>query len=128
MKRLFVSIPMKGKTDDEIQKGIREAYEKVKTLYPYEEIELMDTLVNPVCDPKAFPVFCLSESLKLMAQANIIYFAPGWKEARYCKVQQQVATMYMGKKSRGVHARILYYNDLEQFRKLENGEKNEQMD
>lgn len=128
MKRLFVSLPMKGKTDDEIQKCIREAYEKVKTLYPYEEIELMDTLVNPVCDPKAFPVFCLSESLKLMAQANIIYFAPGWKEARYCKVQQQVATMYMGKKSRGVHARILYYNDLEHFRKLENGEKNEQMD
>ena len=36
MKRLFVSLPMKGKTDDEIQKGIREAYEKVKTLYPQE--------------------------------------------------------------------------------------------
>ncbi len=100
MKRLFVSLPMKGKTDDEIKKGIREAYEKVKTLYPYEEIELMDTLVNPVCDPKAFPVFCLAESLKLMTQANIIYFAPGWKEARG-----------------GVHARILYYNDMEQFGK-----------
>lgn len=117
MKRLFVSIPMKGKTDDEIKKGIREAYEKVKTLYPYEEIELMDTIVNPVCDPKAFPVFCLAESLKLMTQANIIYFAPGWKEARGCKVEQQVATMYMGKNSRGVHARILYYNDMEQFGK-----------
>ena len=117
MKRLFVSLPMKGKTDDEIKKGIREAYEKVQTLYPYEEIELMDTLVNPVCDPKAFPVFCLAESLKLMTQANIIYFAPGWKEARGCKVEQQVATMYMGKNSRGVHARILYYNDLEQFGK-----------
>lgn len=36
MKRLFVSLTMKGKTDDEIQKGIREAYEKVKTLYPQE--------------------------------------------------------------------------------------------
>lgn len=117
MKRLFVSLPMKGKTDDEIQKGRREAYEKVKTLYPYEEIELMDTHVNPVCDPKAFPVFCLAESLKLMTQANIIYFAPGWKEARGCKVEQQVATMYMGKNSRGVHARILYYNDMEQFGK-----------
>lgn len=28
MKRLFVSLPMKGKTDDEIKKGIREAYEE----------------------------------------------------------------------------------------------------
>ena len=33
------------------------------------------------------------------------------------KVEQQVATMYMGKNSRGVHARILYYNDIEQFGK-----------
>lgn len=128
MKRLFVSLPMRGKKKDEIRDNMQKAYEKVKKLYPYEEIELMDIFVDPACDLKAFPIFCLSESLKLMAQANIIYFAPGWKEARYCKVQQQVATMYMGKKSRGVHARILYYNDLEQFRKLENGEKNEQMD
>lgn len=41
----------------------------------------------------------------------------GNKEARGCKVEQQVATMYMGKNSRGVHARILYYNDMEQFGK-----------
>lgn len=32
MKRLFVSLPMKGKTDDKIQKGIREAYKEEFTL------------------------------------------------------------------------------------------------
>ena len=46
MKRLFVSLPMKGKTEKKKKKGIREAYEKVKTLYPYEEIELMERVVS----------------------------------------------------------------------------------
>lgn len=38
MRRLFVSLPMSGKKKDEIRDNMQKAYEKVKKIYPYEEV------------------------------------------------------------------------------------------
>ena len=36
----------------------------------------------------------LGESLKLLAKADIAYFAPGWNKARGCKIEHQCALEY----------------------------------
>ena len=36
----------------------------------------------------------LGESLKLLARADIAYFAPGWNEARGCKIEHVCAEEY----------------------------------
>ena len=76
MKKLFISQPMRGKTDAEIlaerSNAIQAAKDSVK-----DEIEVIDSFFQdaPV---DATPLWYLGESLKLLATADVAYFAPGW--------------------------------------------------
>lgn len=95
MKKLFISQPMRGKTDAEIlaerSNAIQAAKDSVK-----DEIEVIDSFFQdaPV---DATPLWYLGESLKLLATAGVAYFAPGWDKARGCKIENLCAKEY------GVH-------------------------
>jgi hypothetical protein len=95
MKKLFISQPMRGKTDAEIlaerSNAIQAAKDSVK-----DEIEVIDSFFQdaPV---DATPLWYLGESLKLLATADVAYFAPGWDKARGCKIENLCAKEY------GVH-------------------------
>lgn len=95
MKKLFISQPMRGKTDAEIlaerSNAIQAAKDSVK-----DEIEVIDSFFQdaPV---DATPLWYLGESLKLLATADVAYFAPGWDKARGCKIENLFAKEY------GVH-------------------------
>ena len=75
MKKLFISQPMRGKSDEEIfaerQKAIKAA-EKVIG----EPVEVIDSFFEkaPV---NAKPLWFLGKSLELLADADVAYFAPG---------------------------------------------------
>ena len=43
---------------------------------------------------EAKPLWFLGESLKLMAEADIVCFAPGWKAARGCVMENACAVAY----------------------------------
>ena len=92
MKKLFISQPMRGKSDEEIfaerQKAI-EAAEKVIG----EPVEVIDSFFEkaPV---NAKPLWFLGKSLELLADADVAYFAPGWEDARGCKIEHTCAVEY----------------------------------
>ena len=92
MKKLFISQPMRGKTDEEIiavrEKAIRSAEKRVG-----EPVEVIDSFFQsaPV---DAKPLWYLGESLKLLAEADVAYFADGWNEARGCKIEHTCAVEY----------------------------------
>lgn len=92
MKKLFISQPMHGKSDEEIlaerQKAI-EAAEKVIG----EPVEVIDSFFEkaPV---DAKPLWFLGKSLELLAGADIAYFAKGWQDARGCKIENTCAIEY----------------------------------
>lgn len=92
MKKLFISQPMRGKTDEEIiavrEKAIRSAEKQVG-----EPVEVIDSFFQsaPV---DAKPLWYLGESLKLLAEADVAYFADGWNEARGCKIEHTCAVKY----------------------------------
>lgn len=85
MKKLFISQPMRGKTDEEILVAREKAIAKAKKLVG-EPIEVIDSFFQsaPV---DAKPLWYLGESLKLLAKADIAYFAEGWDEAIGCKIE-----------------------------------------
>lgn len=92
MKKLFISQPMRGKTDEEIKaeraKVIRSAEEIVG-----EPVEVIDSFFeNAPVDAK--PLWFLGKSLELLAGADIAYFVPGWKEARGCRIEHTCAVEY----------------------------------
>lgn len=92
MKKLFISQPMKGLTDEEIlaakEKAIKSAEEKLG-----EPVEVIDSFFQGApADVK--PLWYLAKSLELLATADVAYFAPGWETARGCKIENTCAVEY----------------------------------
>lgn len=71
MKKLFVSVPMRGRTEEEIKASI-EKMKKIAEIYEGEELELIDSYIedNPPKDSKE-AIWYLGESLKKLSQADI---------------------------------------------------------
>lgn len=88
MKKLFISQPMAGKTDEEI---LRERNEAINIVG--EEVEVLETFFDDFGQDKK-PLHYLAKSLEYLAEADIAYFAPGWENARGCKIEHQCAVEY----------------------------------
>lgn len=93
MKKLFISQPMAGLTDKEILKKREEIRLKVeeKIGEPVEVIQSFFEDFEPIGN---IPVAYLGKSISLLAEADVAYFAEGWKEARGCKIEHEVAVQY----------------------------------
>lgn len=94
MKKLFVSAPMKGRTEEEIKTSIQKM-KKIAEIYEGEELELIDSYIedNPPKDSKE-AVWYLGESLKKLAQADVfigIDEAYGWND---CCIERDTAQRY----------------------------------
>lgn len=95
MKKLFISQPMKGLTDEEILK----AREEIKTRAEQaigEQVELIDSFVEdyPREINKSIPVWYLGKSIQFLSQADIAYFGGDWRNARGCKIEYEIANAY----------------------------------
>lgn len=92
MKKLFISQPMRGKTDDEIKAERAKAIQKAEEIVG-GPIELIDSFFEkaPV---NAKPLWFLGKSLELLSDADIAYFASGWEEARGCRIEHTSAIQY----------------------------------
>ena len=95
MKKLFISQPMQGKSKEEILAERKAAICQAKEAVG-DEVEIIDSYFEnaPACNR---PLWFLGESLKLLATADIAYFATGWEGARGCKIEHICAEEY------GVH-------------------------
>lgn len=92
MKKLFISQPMKGKTDEEILSERSDAIQAAKDAVG-EDVEVIDSFFQNA-PAEARPLWFLGKSLELLSTADIAYFAPGWNEARGCKIEHQCAVAY----------------------------------
>lgn len=92
MKKLFISQPMKGRSDEEIINDHRACIKYAKEMLG-EDVEVIDSFFRGA-PADAKPLWYLGESLKLLAQADIAYFAAGWADARGCKIEHTCAAEY----------------------------------
>lgn len=92
MKKLFISQPMRGKSDEEILKEREHAIQKAKELIG-EEVEVLDTFFDDF-DSNAKPLEYLARSIEYLSKADVAYFVPGWQEARGCRIERACAEEY----------------------------------
>ena len=92
MKKLFISQPMRGKTDGEIREELDNAIRRARELMG-EEVEVIDSFIQGA-PASVKPLWYLSESVKLLSCADVAYFATGWEEARGCKIEHDCAVAY----------------------------------
>ncbi len=93
MKKLFISQPMKGKTKEEILQERDSALNLAKDLYG-EDFKLIDSYIEKVPKNVDESLWCLGRSLQMMAEADFVYFANGWENARGCKIEHICAGDY----------------------------------
>ena len=92
MKKLFISQPMRGKSDEEILMEREKAIKAAEKLVG-EPVEVIDSFFqNAPVDAK--PLWFLGKSLELLSNADVAYFAPGWKDARGCIIEHDCAISY----------------------------------
>lgn len=93
MKRLFISQPMRGKTDDEILTVREQAIESAK-LNLGEDVEAIDSFFQDAPSEGNRGLYLLGESLKLLATADVAYFAKNWEQYRGCRIENLCALEY----------------------------------
>lgn len=95
MKKLFVSVPMKGRTEEEIKASIQKM-KKIAEIYEGEELELIDSYYigdNPPKDSKE-AVWYLGESLKKLAQADVFVGIDEAYDWNGCYIERDTAQRY----------------------------------
>ena len=94
MKKLFVSVPMKGRTEEEIKASIQKM-KKSAEIYEGEELELIDSYIedNPPKDSKE-AIWYLGESLKKLAQADVFIGICESYDWNGCCIERETADKY----------------------------------
>lgn len=90
MKKIFISQPMKDKTDEQILKERERAVSVVKKKFNGEDVEIIDSFFQSA-PHDAKPLWFLGKSLELLSTADVAYFIGDWKNYRGCKIENTCA-------------------------------------
>lgn len=93
MKKIFISQPMRGFSDEQILKKRKEISNLIKNKIG-EEVEIIDSFLKDFKPEGNVPVKFLGKSIGLLSQADIAFFGEGWDEARGCKIEHEIAVQY----------------------------------
>ncbi|WP_050636169.1 DUF4406 domain-containing protein [Candidatus Stoquefichus sp. SB1] len=92
MKKIFISQPMKGKSNEEIKKERELIINDIEAIMEDEQFVILDTVFEDF--KGATPLKFLAKSLMVLADADYVYFAEGWEEARGCRIEHECALEY----------------------------------
>lgn len=91
MYRVYISQPMRGRTDEQILSERRRIAQVVKAELG-DDIEIIDSFIQGNSGNN--PVECLAESISKLSQADFIYMAYGWGDFRGCRIEHSIAKEY----------------------------------
>ena len=95
MTKIFISQPMNGKTTEEIEEERNYTIDTLRSRFfrKNERIEIIDSFFkNAPHDAK--PLWYLGESIKLMSEADAVFFCDGWQTSRGCQIEHDCALEY----------------------------------
>lgn len=90
--RVFISQPMKGKSEKDIRDNIDRIKKQLEIDYD-EEVFIVPSF-NPDLYCKNVPLACLGNAITQLATADLAYFSSGWQNARGCRIESLCAMEY----------------------------------
>ena len=91
MTKVFISQPMKDKTNQEIEQERKEIIEKIRKYF--WEIEVIDSFIKDA-PHDAKPLWFLGKSLELLSNADVIVLGKNRERARGCRIEHECAIQY----------------------------------
>ena len=92
MKKIFISQPMRDKTDEQI-KAIREAVEKYVFNKYDDDVTIIDSFFENA-PHDARPLWFLGKSFELLSTADLAVFVDNWNEYRGCVMENEACKRY----------------------------------
>lgn len=92
MKKLFISQPMRGKTDEEILSERKYAVQKAINSIG-EEVEAIDTFYTDF-SADAKPLEFIARSILDLSKADVAMFIGDWQNFRGCRIEHECAKEY----------------------------------
>jgi hypothetical protein len=88
--KAVISQPMRGKTEEQIRS------ERAGTVAELSGrgYEVADTVFPDFTNQGNVPLKYLARSIEAIADADLVYFMPGWKEARGCRIERRCCDEY----------------------------------
>lgn len=90
--KVFISQPMRDKTDEQILKERKRAVQVINEKYG-EEVEILESFFQGA-PHDAKPLWFLGKSIMLLSQADVAYFIGEWRNYRGCKAENMLAHEY----------------------------------
>jgi hypothetical protein len=87
--KVFISLPMGGRTQSEVMRDIDRLKHSVSTYYPDAEF-----LHGFMAEEGANPLEFLGEAIKILSQADAVVFSPGYYAARGCRIEHRCCEYY----------------------------------
>lgn len=92
MKKVFISQPMQGRTDEEIKRERQEIADMIIAEYG-KDTEIIDSFFEDA-PADARPLWFLGKSLEMLSIADMAFFAKGWENARGCSLEHMACEEY----------------------------------
>lgn len=92
--KIFISQPMKNRSNEEIRTERRKIMEYVQKIFPDEKVEEINSYFDMDIQSKNTPLKMLGMSLELLAEADVAVFADGWSIARGCRIENEASKLY----------------------------------
>lgn len=92
MKKIFISQPMRDKTNEQI-KSIREAVVKYVSNKYDDDVTIIDSFFENA-PHDARPLWFLGKSFELLSTADLVVFVDNWNEYRGCVMENEACKKY----------------------------------
>lgn len=90
--KVFLSHQMSGLSEAEVVEIRNTALNNLQN--KFGDIELIDNYHHEDVPKEAGRLWHLGTSIRMMEQADLIYFCAGWEEAKGCLIERQICDIY----------------------------------
>lgn len=89
--KVMISQPMKNRTEEDIREERKYIIEKFNNMH----IEVIDTIFTEEApEDNNAGIYYLGKSIQEMSKVDALFMCDGWREARGCRIEYQVAREY----------------------------------
>lgn len=88
--KVMISQPMRNRTEEDIREERKHIIEKFNNMH----IEVIDTIFTEAPEDNNAGIYYLGKSIQEMSKVDALFMCDGWKEARGCRIEYQVAREY----------------------------------
>lgn len=95
--KVFISQPMRGRTQKEIKKERAEAIEFAKKRLGVDRVNVIDSFFADIeypDDVKQLTTWAIGKSIQMLGEADVAVFCENWENYRGCRVERKVCEEY----------------------------------